>query len=239
MQRRIIIVMTNIILLEIQSSFQGMEQVVYPVLMQNDDSLVLLDCGYINSLVTLEEAVHKAGFALQGITHLLLTHHDHDHMGNAAEIKAKYPNVKIAASALEEPYISGKRKSLRLEQAERMQELLPPEQKSFGEAFCDVLRRVKPLNVDIIVNDGDHFAGCDVIATPGHTPGHISLYLPKQKTVITGDAMALEDGVPVIANLQFTLDMSTAKKSMDKLLSLDANTYICYHGGVYRKETRS
>jgi 7-cyano-7-deazaguanine synthase in queuosine biosynthesis len=45
--------------------------------------------------------------------------------------------------------------------------------------------------------------------------------------------IALEDGTPVIANPQFTLDMEQAAKSMEKLLSLKANTYYCYHGGIY------
>lgn len=45
--------------------------------------------------------------------------------------------------------------------------------------------------------------------------------------------MALEDGRPVIANPQFTLDREQAVKSMERLLSMKAKAYCCYHGGVY------
>jgi glyoxylase-like metal-dependent hydrolase (beta-lactamase superfamily II) len=59
-----------------------------------------------------------------------------------------------------------------------------------------------------------------VIATPGHTPGHISLYLPELDTIISGDAMALENGKPVIANPQFTLNMEEAAASMERFILL-------------------
>ena len=79
----------------------------------------------------------------------------------------------------------------------------------------------------------DWCGGCRVIATPGHTPGHISLFMENDSIIITGDAIALEDNQPVIANPQFTLDIEQATKSMDKLLSINACSYYCYHGGVY------
>jgi glyoxylase-like metal-dependent hydrolase (beta-lactamase superfamily II) len=56
--------------------------------------------------------------------------------------------------------------------------------------------------------------------------------MEKDSIVITGDAIALEDGKPVIANPQFTLDIEQATKSMEKLLSLKAKAYYCYHGGT-------
>ncbi len=52
----------------------------------------------------------------------------------------------------------------------------------------------------------------------------------------TSNAMALEGGIPVIANPQFTLDMEEATKSREKLLDMKARTYYCYHGGVYYRE---
>lgn len=92
-------------------------------------------------------------------------------------------------------------------------------------------------------NDHDHmgaladfkekYPNIEIVATPGHTPGHISLYLKNKKTLITGDAAALENSQLVIANPQFTLDIENAKKSISKILEYDAETYICYHGGIY------
>ncbi len=109
----------------------------------------------------------------------------------------------------------------------------------FGRAFCETLRRVEAVPVDEFLSDGDMLdwcGGCRVIATPGHTPGHISLYLEVSRVVVTGDAMALDGGIPVVANPQFALDLREAENSLNKLFSLNAKAYYCYHGGVYYKE---
>ena len=128
---------------------------------------------------------------------------------------------------------------MRLRQAEEMQKMLPPEQQDFGRAFCEMLRRVEPVKVDVLLHGDekmDWCGGCRIIATPGHTPGHISLLMEKDSIVITGDAFVIEDGKPAIANPQFTLDIEHATKSMDKLLSLKAKAYYCYHGGVFTSD---
>jgi glyoxylase-like metal-dependent hydrolase (beta-lactamase superfamily II) len=99
-----------------------------------------------------------------------------------------------------------------------------------------MLRRVEPVEVDCFLRDGEHkdwCGGCTVLATPGHTPGHISLLMEKDLIVITGDAIALEGCEPVIANPQFTPDIEQAEKYMDKLLSLHVKAYYCCHGGIY------
>jgi glyoxylase-like metal-dependent hydrolase (beta-lactamase superfamily II) len=74
--------------------------------------------------------------------------------------------------------------------------------------------------------------GIQIIFTPGHTPGHISLYLKQSKTLIAGDAMVVADGVLRKPILQTTLDLKTAIDSLQKFLELDIEKVICYHGGL-------
>jgi len=50
-----------------------------------------------------------------------------------------------------------------------------------------------------------------VISTPGHMPGHISLFLRETNSIVTGDAAVIENGESIISNPQFTLDLSTAE----------------------------
>lgn len=209
---------------------------VYPTLLWDKQNIILVDCGFIGAISTLENELQRRGLSIGQLTGLVLTHHDHDHMGAAAALKRANPNIKVYSSAVKAPFISAHEKPLRLRQAEEMQKTLPPEQQNFGEAFCDMLRRVEPIEVDTFLSDGDHMdwcEGCRILATPGHTPGHISLLMEKDSIIITGDAIAPEDGKPVIANPQFTLDIEQATKSMGKLLSMKAKTYYCYHGGVF------
>ncbi len=220
----------------LRMQFGDTDNTVYPTLLWDRDNIVLVDCGYIGSLPILEQELQQYGVSIEQLTTLVLTHHDHDHMGAAADLKRRNPNMKIYASALEAPYISAQEKPLRLRQAEELQHVLPPEQQEFGKAFCDMLRRVEPVKVDKLLQDGDYMdwcGGCRILATPGHTPGHISLLMESASIVITGDAIALEEGRPVIANPQFTLDLEEATKSMDYLWALKAKTYYCYHGGTF------
>jgi len=225
----------EIISFPITMPFGNNDNTVYPTLLHDKENTILVDCGFIGSLPYIERELQQHGLSTAQLTGLVLTHHDHDHMGAAAALKRINPKVKIYASAEEAPFISAQEKPLRLHQAEELQKTLPPEQKRFGKAFCDMLRRVDPVAVDIFIRDGEEMdwcGGCRIIATPGHTPGHISLFMEKDMIIITGDAIVLEDGEPVIANPQFTLDMERATESMEKLLSLHGKAYYCYHGGI-------
>ncbi len=224
--------MTRIIILDLKFKFGEVEDVIHPVVVKSDDSMILVDCGYTGSLQKLEVEMHQKGLDCEALTHVFITHQDHDHMGALAELKGKYPHILVVASEQEAPYISGELKSLRLAQAEQMQAYLPEEQKAFGKAFCDIIRAVKPVPVDIKVKDADGVAGCTIVESTGHTPGHISVYVKSARTLITGDAIALENGKPVIANPQFTLDLKGAEASLNKILNYDADQVICYHGGV-------
>ncbi|ROR22112.1 glyoxylase-like metal-dependent hydrolase (beta-lactamase superfamily II) [Mobilisporobacter senegalensis] len=231
--------MADIIVLNIKFNFNGGEDVIHPVVLKDDKNMVLVDCGYTGFLPMIENAMKEENLDCNQLTHVIITHHDHDHMGALSELKKTYPNVKVVSSEVEEPYISGKLKSLRLEQAEELYLHMTEEEKPFGEAFCDMLKKVEPVKVDLIVHDGDHFEwcnGCTIIGTPGHSPGHISLYVENEETIITGDAAAIENNNLLIPNPEFTLDMNRAIKSLDHIREINAKTIICYHGGVLLRE---
>ncbi len=78
--------------------------------------------------------------------------------------------------------------------------------------------------------------GTKVISTPGHTPGHISLYLERSKVLIAGDALRAERGYLNGPNPSMTLEMRTALQSMRRLADLDIDTIVCYHGGVVSED---
>lgn len=230
--------MNKLIILNLDMSDGGIRDEIHPVVLKDDTSCVLVDCGYVGSLGAIEEALLQNDILPDQITHIILTHQDHDHIGAAAAYRRKYPKVQLLASAEEAPYIAGTYKSLRLEQAEQLQKVLPDEMQEFGKEFCNLLKSVEPVLIDQLLLDGEKLSfcgGCKVLLTPGHTPGHISLYLPEMNTIIAGDAIALEDGKPVIANPQFALDIDKANESMKRLLNHPAKQIICYHGGIFTK----
>jgi glyoxylase-like metal-dependent hydrolase (beta-lactamase superfamily II) len=46
--------------------------------------MVLVDCGYTDFLPKLEQAANEKGVDFSALTRIIITHHDHDHMGSLA-----------------------------------------------------------------------------------------------------------------------------------------------------------
>lgn len=225
----------NVYPLEIRYPFQRTETAIYPALIKQNAELILVDCGYAGFLPLIEEAMQVQGLSLSELTSIIITHHDIDHVGGLFEIKQAYPHVKVYASETEAPYISGTKKSLRLQQAEAIHNTLPEDQQQGALAFQERLKGILPVPVDeTFPNDAPlpFLEGVEVIATPGHMPGHISLYVKTRKTLIAADAVVVQDGELEIANPRFTMDMQQAIDSIKKLAQLEIETLICYHGGV-------
>lgn len=224
----------QVISLPLHFQFGGTEDTIYPTVLADEHDVILVDCGFLGFLPRIEDALRQEGLSCKDLTGVVITHHDHDHMGSLHELKRQYPHIRVIASAAEAPYIAGEIKALRLEQAEQRQASLPEEQKAFGQAFMDMLRRVPPCPVDSLVRHGDRFpwcGGCTILETPGHTSGHISLLLDTHRTVIAGDAAVCENGRLIVANPEFAYDLPAAEQSLAALLACDADTCLCYHGG--------
>lgn len=225
----------KIVALEIKHSFGERENLIYPAAAMDENELVLIDCGYPGDLSYIENAAGEHDIDINRLTKIIITHHDYDHMGALGAFKRKYPKVQVISSVIEADYISGKKKSLRLQQAEKLQELLPEAEQEQGRRFMAQLEAIENVPVDLWVEDKAVLPCCggmEIIATPGHMPGHICVYLKESKTLIAGDAMVVNGGELLMANPQYTLDMEGAKASVEKLLDYEIDTILCYHGGI-------
>lgn len=225
-------------ILDLKYNFGEMEQHLFPVVLFGSHDIVLIDCGYPGSLNLLEKQLREHNIQPEDLTKLVLTHQDDDHMGAAAELKEAYPLIKISASHTEAPYISGTLKNLRLQQGESLQDKLPEDQKAFGEQFCSRYRNLRTVPVDEPLFSKDRFdwgGGCEIIESPGHTPGHISIRLLDNEYMITGDAAVVEGNRLMIANPEYCLDSVAANCSLEILIQCHCRQYICYHGGILRR----
>ncbi|MEH7623358.1 MBL fold metallo-hydrolase [Bacillus thuringiensis] len=223
----------KIIELPIEFKFNGQKQCIYPSLIILHNELTLVDTGYPSFLPLIENAILKHGYEMKNLKNIIITHYDDDHIGSLYDFKVKYPNINVIASEIESNYINGDIKSERLVQAEEMLERMPNEEKEFGKWFIQQLKNIKHISVDEKVHDGQMILNneCQVVATPGHTLGHISLYFSNLDCVITGDAAVQENRELVIANPNFCLDIERAEQSLNRIKSLKAAQYYCYHGG--------
>ncbi len=223
----------KIIELPIEFEFNGEKQCIYPSLIIVNNELTLVDTGYINFLPLIEDAIVKHGYEMKNLKNIIITHYDDDHIGSLYDFKVKYPHINIIASEIESNYINGEIKSERLVQAEEMLEHMPIEEKEFGEWFIQQLKNIRHISVDEKVSDSQMILNdeCQIVATPGHTSGHISLYFPDLECVITGDAAVQDNCELVIANPNFCLNIEKAEESLKRIKNLKAATYYCYHGG--------
>ena len=78
--------------------------------------------------------------------------------------------------------------------------------------------------------DGAEVFGLEVVATPGHTAGHISVYDRDAGLLVAGDAINTIDGGVQGPNPQFTDDLDVANDSARRLAELSFNTLLAGHG---------
>jgi glyoxylase-like metal-dependent hydrolase (beta-lactamase superfamily II) len=228
----------RVAVLELQMELLGTPSSVHPTLAWDGQDAVLFDAGFPGQLEQLREAVEQVGVPFAAITRLIVTHQDIDHIGGVAAVIAAAPQrVEVLAHEADRPYITGERPLLKAspERLRQMSERLSSLPEERRRALLDAFRNVS-ARVDRTVVDGERLPYCGgivVIHTPGHTPGHISLYLEQTKTLVAGDALNVADGRLVGPNPQVAEDPGRALASLAKLAGYEIETVICYHGGPF------
>jgi glyoxylase-like metal-dependent hydrolase (beta-lactamase superfamily II) len=80
------------------------------------------------------------------------------------------------------------------------------------------------------VGDGDLVFDLQIVATPGHTAGHISVLDTAGGLFVAGDALSTADGKVGDSNPRFTDDMDQAMASIRKIGGLEFETLLVGHG---------
>ena len=191
----------------------------------------LVDTGVAGQLDALAEVLSELGLKVTDLRRVILTHQDPDHIGSLAEV-VRVSGAEVLAHADDTPYIEGRLPLLKLpppEQREAVLANMPPQARAI---FSQPLT---PVKVDRTLADGERLelaGGVQVIFTPGHTPGHISLYLERSRALVSGDALVSSEGRLLGPRERATPDMTEARLSVVKLSKLDVDTILTYHGGV-------
>jgi glyoxylase-like metal-dependent hydrolase (beta-lactamase superfamily II) len=231
----------NISVLNIAFKQHDTIQQLHPTLIESNGQFFLTDTGYEETLPQLRAALQQKGIDIINLTGILISHDDIDHLGALYDIKKMNPLLQVYCSKTEAPSVTGKIEAERLAQAKQLLQQLPEEQQAWGKDFVALQESIQRISeVDHIVQDNDLILGSiRVIETPGHTRGHISLYIDASKTLIANDAVVAEpDGELNIANPEFTLDLPAAVRSVQKIRDLDIEQLICFHGGIITDHIR-
>ncbi|MGZ5253985.1 MAG: MBL fold metallo-hydrolase [Flavitalea sp.] len=206
---------------------------LFPTVIQVNNKNYLVDCGYEETFDDFVSALEDIGIPVRDLHAIIISHDDIDHIGALHLFKKVNKDIIVYCSHLEEASVIGKVKSERLIQAENSLEHLPGEYKEWAENFIRQLSTIQRVPVDQLLHEHDRIQEeVIVIDTPGHTKGHISLYIPSEATIIANDAIVIEEDELNIANPEFTLDLQEAIKSVEKIRDLKPRKLICYHGGI-------
>ncbi|WP_439375711.1 MBL fold metallo-hydrolase [Bradyrhizobium sp. DASA03120] len=205
-----------------------------------DGNWVLVDAGIPGSAQPICSAA-RARFGGSGRPACIVMTHGHfDHVG-ALETLASGWDVPVYAHAEEHPYLDGSRS-------------YPPANPGVGGgllALISPLFPTRPVNVASQLYDlpSDHslpfMQAWRWIHTPGHTPGHVSLWRERDRVLIAGDAFITTRQESVYSAvtqapemhgppMYFTPDWTSAKASVRKLATLAPEIVITGHGAAMR-----
>jgi len=197
---------------------------IFPInayLVAEDDGLTLIDTGLPGDGRGYQ--AHAASLGAP-IVRIVLTHAHGDHVGSLDELHSALPAAEIIASARDARFLRGER-------GLDPDEPQSPLRGSITTIKTPLTRRRALALCSIALA---------VVATPGHTPGHISLLATRDGTLIGGDAFMTLGGPAVSGTFKWgfpigpwvTWHRPTALASARQVLGLKPTRLAVGHGPV-------
>jgi glyoxylase-like metal-dependent hydrolase (beta-lactamase superfamily II) len=229
------------IMLPLESEGFGGSATLYPTLIGDGETAVLIDTGMPGNVERLVEAIERTGMSMKHLQSVILTHQDLDHIGCAPDlVEASGNRIQVLAHAEDVPYIEGRLPLIKTT-PKAMEPMLQKLPDSVRQDALRLLENPPKVKVDRTVEDGERltmYGGVRIIHTPGHSAGHICLYLEQSKTLVAADALMIVHGKLHGPVPQTSLDIEQAFGSLKKLLELDIERIICYHGGMLEENCK-
>ena len=207
-------------------------------LVQNTDEskFVLIDGGLKSSAAKIKKMIAEVIEPGAVPSCIIMTHGHFDHRGSIEELANEW-KIPVYCHHMEVPYLSGKAS-------------YPPADPTVGGGMMTYVSFTYPKGpIDIqnwLLELPDNGAVPDLpgwryIHTPGHTPGHISLFRNSDGVLIAGDAIVTtkqESAYSIMLQAEvlsgppkyFTPDWGAAARSVKELAALEPNVIATGHG---------
>lgn len=175
-----------------------------------EPEVILVDTCLPWKGVKILEEIRSLGVDPRQIKHIMLTHHDVDHIGNAARF-VKVTGATLWAFGEEIPYIMGEKPR--------------PGHKRFIAMLIKTDRpeRIVPFPLEMRVGE------VSIIPAPGHTPGHVCLLY--RDVLFAGDLVVTDHGKIKPSPAIMTWDMPLVLESMHKVADYPF-THVCPAHGM-------
>lgn len=201
---------------------------------------VLVDTGFAGFAGAVRDRAAELFGAGTQPRAIVLTHGHADHTGNLKTLLEDWP-VPVYAHRLETPFLQGLSS-------------YPPPDPAIGGGGMSYMSWVFPIGPDDFGNAITYIKGGDVIPelpdwqvveTPGHAPGHISLFRASDRTLLAGDAFVAtnQNELSAVATQReefhgppayFTCDWTAARDSVKALHKLKPAAVGTGHGVAVR-----
>jgi glyoxylase-like metal-dependent hydrolase (beta-lactamase superfamily II) len=192
-------------------------------LIVDDAGMALVDTGLPGSGKKVLALIGGLGRRPEEVTRIILTHQHPDHIGGAADLVAA-SGAEVWSHPLDTPAIEGTGKR-------------DAPKGPLGVVFnMFIIPRLRSVKVTHPLSDGETLpimageGGLLVVATPGHTLGHISLYLASRKLLFAGDVLRHSGEKVVPSPAMFNRDQAQALCSFADLTRLEIEASLPGHG---------
>lgn len=206
-------------------------------LLTNSTSCILIDTGLPDTEGKIEQVLRKLNLSFTDIKLIIITHAHIDHAGNTAKIKS-LSGAPVIAHKGDLPYYRGER------------EMHFCSTGWFGQIFSKTGAIQKPyarFDPDILLSSKDKFSlnkygiNGNVISTPGHTEGSISVVIDNDKAIV-GDLISsgiLLGGIIRTNKAKrppFEDDPLQVSQALKSIANDGVQTFYMGHGGPLAKK---
>lgn len=223
---------------------KGMSGETNAYIVKGSEGSILVDTGWDSpeGLSAFIKGMEWDRLKLSDIRQIVVTHIHPDHFGLASKLKelcgAKIATHRIEAGLIDLRYVNSEELTRQVRMELASYGVPQAESAEFIEASQWMRDLVSPEAPEVILDEGDEISNgsfkFEVMRTPGHSPGHISLYEPTKGLFLCGD-FVLYDVIPHVGLHPQSGDnpLGDYLNSLKKIENLKVSFILPGHGPVF------